>query len=90
MVSNDVFTRLRDSPRACVPPCRQGNSLPSPGQAIRGARLALADNSAKLFFFYGFIAFLAGFSERWAQDMLVVGRSGGGRSGGSGQAADSS
>ena len=35
--------------------------------------------SPEFFFFYAFIAFLAGFSERWAQDMLVVGRGGIGR-----------
>jgi hypothetical protein len=36
-------------------------------------------SSREFFFFYAFIAFLAGFSERWAQDMLVVGRRGIGR-----------
>jgi VIT1/CCC1 family predicted Fe2+/Mn2+ transporter len=34
------------------------------------------EEGTALFFFFAFIAFLAGFSERWAQDMLVVSRRG--------------
>jgi hypothetical protein len=35
---------------------------------------AIPDADNEVFFFFAFIAFLAGFSERWAKDTLVVGR----------------
>jgi hypothetical protein len=35
---------------------------------------AIPTDANEVFVFFAFIAFLAGFSERWAKDMLVVGR----------------
>lgn len=47
--------------------------------------LRIPDNPSQQLYFYAGIAFLAGFSERWAQDMLVVAKR---RLTGSGQRAD--